>query len=437
MKAFPATPAIEAPPAPASNRRQPLRQTRTNPSRNAATTNQPQGPQAETQDTGHQSTPGFFPAITHFTDSIAALPREMTRNYTMLKEVDAKTCGPEEVLGHLVAEIRKAPVPSRKRARSPQGHQVANTGTKFQSRTFKQLADDHAVPAGREPTHPKDDTGESPDPTDLHRRQLFFNLRVVINEMLGTLDEKNHVMSTANDDLDKQLARCDSSFRHLGNEISEEARCGSSNHWAYIARVAQKKGTLAVERTRRDATANNPAGGVGPDHDGVASRSELRREALAARKNRNHQLDQEFDDGRSAAQTATRKAQTNGKGRKATDATPVANGAGVGLGIASAPSPIGPPNKRRKVEKSGAGATPVGLPPEKAMSIVFGSNGAAAKANSASPRNTPTAEMSKKKGRTTGPANGVTKGRFEAFVRRCQTFANDVFSPERIPVSQC
>lgn len=130
MKAFPATPAVEPPSAPASNRRQPLRQTRTNPLRNATTVNQPQGPQVETQDNANQSTPGFFPAITHFTDSIAALPREMTRNYTMLKEVDAKTYGPEEALGHLVAEIRKAPVPPRKPAHSPQRHQAADTGTK-------------------------------------------------------------------------------------------------------------------------------------------------------------------------------------------------------------------------------------------------------------------------------------------------------------------
>lgn len=235
--------------------------------------------------------------------------------------------------------------------------------------------------------------------------------------MLGTLDEKNHVMSTANDFLDKQLARCESSFRHLGNEISDEARFGSSNHWAYIAKVAQKKGTLAVERNRRDAAANNPSAGAGPEHDGVVSRSELRREALAARKNRNHQLDHELDDGRSTAQNGNRKAQTNGKGRKAAEAASVANGTGVGLGIANAPSPIGPPSKRRKVEKPGAGATPVGLPIERAMSTVYGSNGAAAKRTSRSPRNTPTAEPAKKKGRTTGPANGTTKGRYEILVR--------------------
>lgn len=337
----------------------------------------------------------------------------------MLKEVDAKTYGPEEALGRLVAEIRKAPVPSRKRAHSTQGHQAIGTGMWAHPRRFEQPADDLTVSAHREPTRSEADHHHSADPANLQRRHLVRDLLLTLNEMLGTLDEKNHVMSTANDFLDKQLARCESSFRHLGNEISDEARFGSSNHWAYIAKVAQKKGTLAVERNRRDAAANNPGGGAGPEHDGVVSRSELRREALAARKNRNNQLDHEFDDGRSAAQNTNRKAQTNGKGRKAAEAVSVANGTGVGLGIANAPSPIGPPSKRRKVEKPGAGATPVGLPIERAMGTVFGSNGAAARKTSSSPRNTPTAETAKKKGRTTGPANGVTKGRCENSVRPC------------------
>ena len=345
----------------------------------------------------------------------------------MLKEVDAKTYGPEEMLGHLVAEIRKAPMPPREPAHSPKRSQAVDTGSTSCSKTSKQPVDDHTVRLRREPTRPEAAAQRSPNATNLHRRQLFFNLRVVINDVLGTLDEKNHVMSTANDDLDKQLARCDSSFRHLGNEISDEARFGSSNHWAYIAKVAQKKGTLAVERTRRDAAANNPSGGAGPDHEGVASRSELRREALAARKNRSHQVDQEFDDGRSTVQPATRKAQTTAKGRKAADAASVANGVGTGLGITNAPSPVGPPSKRRKVEKSGGGATLVGLPVDRAMSTLYGSNGVIAKATSRSPRNTPTTETSKKKGRTQtqtqgqGPANGATRARFAMFLRPRQT----------------
>ena len=54
--------------------------------------------------------PGFFPAITHFTNSITALPKEMIRHYTMLKEVDAKIYGPEAELGQLLSQALKDPL---------------------------------------------------------------------------------------------------------------------------------------------------------------------------------------------------------------------------------------------------------------------------------------------------------------------------------------
>ena len=56
--------------------------------------------------------PGFFPAITHFTNSITALPKEMIRHYTMLKEVDAKIYAPEAELGQFLAEALRSPPPA-------------------------------------------------------------------------------------------------------------------------------------------------------------------------------------------------------------------------------------------------------------------------------------------------------------------------------------
>ena len=64
-------------------------------------------------DRGDSEDPGFFPAITHFTDSITALPKELIRHYTMLKEVDAKIYGPEAELGQLLYKALANP-PSRK-----------------------------------------------------------------------------------------------------------------------------------------------------------------------------------------------------------------------------------------------------------------------------------------------------------------------------------
>ena len=171
------------------------------------------------------------------------------------------------------------------------------------------------------------------------------------------LDEKNHVMSTANDSLGKQLKRCESSFTHIEDEISEEARYGSMTHWAYTDKTSEKKGIMAGERTRRAAA---------KEAEDAAVRSEQRREAIAARKGRNHHVDSDFDDPR----TAGRKGALGAKGRKITDSSLAANGIGLGINNAA-----GPPSKRRKVEKPQVG----GLPMERALSSVYGSNAGSAK----------------------------------------------------------
>ena len=157
-----------------------------------------------------------------------------------------------------------------------------------------------------------------------------------------TLDEKNHVINTANDALDKQLKRCQSSYPYIEDEISEEARLGSMTHWAYTTeKPTEKKGIIAGERTRR--AANQLAAAEG---DAAAVRSETRREAVAARKGRHQNLDSDFDDSRASG----KKVQNGAKGRKVADTS-------YGLGISNT---TGPPNKRRKVEQSGTGGAAMG-----------------------------------------------------------------------------
>lgn len=317
----------------------------------------------------------------------------------MLKEVDAKIHGPEELLGQLIRGVLSTPLPPRKVTPSTHNHDALRSHNEniinFQLREIV-----------RSPTTAPDDG------LDLPRRQMVMNLRMVMNEMFTTLDEKNHVISNAVDELNKQLARCDSSFAHIPKEISEEARHGSLSHWAYTEKAAEKKGTLAGERTRRDNAGNNQANlGVNQEAEGFASRSEMRREALAAKKRPHNHLDSDFDDGRSSAQTASRKAQTNGKSRKPPDPPMTINNAIVGLGIANGAPSAPPASKRRKVEKSTVVA-PIGVVPvERAMSSVFGTNAVSARVGAGSPRETPVVEAAKKKGRLVGRANGSTRQR--------------------------
>lgn len=381
-----------------SNRRQPIRQTRTNPPRGAANVAQPQPPAGTSKSAGQNANPGFYPAITHFTDSITALPKELIRNYTMLKEVDAKIHGPEEILRQLVRGVLGAPLPNHKATPLTQNHDTI--------RPHNENAINIQL---REMAH---SPTSAPDEGLNLRRQMVLNLRMVMNEMFTTLDEKNHVISNAVDELNKQLARCDSSFAHIPKEISEEARHGSLNHWAYTEKAAEKKGTLAGERTRRDNAGNNQANqGANQDTEGFASRSEMRREALAAKKRPHNHLDSDFDDGRSPAQTASRKVQTNGKNRKPPDPPMIINNAVVGLGIANGASSAPPASKRRKMEKSTV-IMPIGVVPvERAMSSVYGTNAVSARGGAGSPRDTPAVEVAKKKGRVVARVNGTTRQR--------------------------
>ena len=371
----------------ASNRRQPIRQTRTNPARSATNAVQLQaGALAQASDNDRNANPGFYPAITHFTDAITALPKEMIRHYTMLKEVDAKTHGPEALLGQYLNVALKAPAIIQQVPYT----QVTNveTATHYKSSNGLPIEDNNGN-ASQPNAHD--------DPIILARRGHFHNMRLALLEMLQTLDEKNHVLNTAIDTLDKQMKRCDSSYPHIEDDISEEARYGSLTHWAYTAdKSAEKKGMIAGERTRRAANTAAAAAAAQQEADGAAIRSEARREVLAARKHRNQHVDSDFDDGRAI----TKNPKSGGKGRKAADAN---LGTTVGVGIVNGAAP---PNKRRKVEKVTGG-----LPAERAMASVFGSNGGTGRGLASSPREIPGSEANSKKRGRGGTLAGNGSGR--------------------------
>ncbi len=393
MKAFSGSAMVEQPIA--SNRRQPVRHTRTNPARTASNVVPTQGrPAAQTPDNEQSANPGFYPALTHYTDAITALPKEMIRHNTMLKEVDAKIFGPEAQLAELVNSALKTPVPLRvvkTTTSQANGSTVLNAASSSNGQPM-------ATEGGsRSETSSQANTQDPSDPA-YSRRVQFQNVRSTLLGMLATLDEKNHVINTALDCLEKQQRRCNSSFPHIEDEISEEARLGSLTHWAYTDKGAEKKGIIAGERTRR--AANNAA--AIHEAEVAALRSESRREALAAKKPRNQHLDSDFDDGR----TVSKKAQVGGKGRKAADA---GGSNSIGLGIANGAAP---PNKRRKIEKSTAGNLRV----ERAMASVYGSNTASGGRNGASPKDASLNDAAmRKKGKGGAALNGTGRRRSVSF----------------------
>ncbi|KAF9771179.1 hypothetical protein IL306_011191 [Fusarium sp. DS 682] len=393
-----------------SHRRlQPVRQTRTNPPRSIANL----GRSGAGRDLigGAEQPIDIFPAITHFADAITALPKELVRHFTLLKEVDAKLFTPEDQLFRLVEAATNAPI-SEARPNNEASSAIAPGSAPMSAQNSSSgIAFNNSIQSI--PSVDESNRDVVFDPSNLPRRHLFRQTALKIQEMLVSLEEKNHVISTANEALQAQLTRIEDVWPHLEGEFSDEAKWGSTTHWAYPENRFSK--ASHVDRTRRDGAAAISAAAQALA-DEAAARSDARKQAVQAKKNsRNpnnnhnhanaHNHDSEGDDHDGKHKPEAPKKTT--KSRKT--ATETAN---VGLGISTAANNNNgnPPQKRRKVEKTtnGAAATT-----ERAMSSVFGN--AAPKAKTTSPRATPAPEAPKKRkalpsgsGQSKKSRNGVT-----------------------------
>ncbi|KAI0025900.1 hypothetical protein F4780DRAFT_768198 [Xylariomycetidae sp. FL0641] len=392
-------PAAEAGPS-SSRRAQPVRQTRTNPPR---ITSGPSRTFGGRESHGAGPAPeqpiDIFPAITHFTDAITSLPKDLVRHFTLLKEVDAKIFVPEEVLFQLVDGVLKSN-PPEPRHPNDASSSIAPASTTMSAQNS----------STGNPTAGSVEANYNPavyDPGNLPRRQLIRDTALKIQEMLVALEEKSHVISTANEALSKQLERIDDVWPHLESEFSDEAKWGSTTHWAYpenrISRANQ------AERSRRDGAAQIAAAAqqVAAAEE-AAARSDARKQAMKEKKNLKAQhQDSDMDDQDHSKQQKnepTKKAHGGGKARKGAEPP-----APVGLGIsAGAAANANPPTKRRKVD---SGKTVNGgQPMERAMSSVFGNNkdNNTSKPKSSSPRATPAPEQPKKR-KALPTTNGLSK----------------------------
>ncbi|KAJ5564589.1 hypothetical protein N7513_000831 [Penicillium frequentans] len=302
--------------------RQSARQTRTNPSRTSKTVGRSSFGYGRGSTAEIPSTPpvphGFYPALTHFTDAITALPREFRRHNSLLKEVDAKAWALEENLLQLL-ELSSVSQPV------PHPPHLA------------------PIVAGvmRDDVLPQE-LSQSESPDSKNRRLLFDRVRQSLSDLMMTADEKNHVISNANEELDRQVIRLDTVFPYIAGEISEEARLGSLTHWAYSNKNAVK--TAANERPRREAVSHRQDLSHALHEAEPSSRSELRREALA-RKPRRVNADADYEDSRGARKTATTKSRGDNAGAEQ-NATA----------------------KRRRVEKERPPAIDMGTPMERTAS---------------------------------------------------------------------
>ncbi|OQO13362.1 hypothetical protein B0A48_01590 [Cryoendolithus antarcticus] len=328
---------------------------------------------------------GFFPALAYFTDAITALPKEVMRQFTLMREVEAKTFGPAERLGELAETCMTFPVPARGEGAQGAGMMSFTAGNSVIGSANVSLVNGVA-PYRLESQHSApgsvigEDIAMAESEEDLTRRRQFHELRIVAGGLLGNLDEKNVVLAEAKRVLNQQLMRLDSVMPHVEAEIPEEARLGSMTHWAYSDNRQKSKPLppAAAERNRREIAATNSlAAAANAVHESeiAAVRREAGREAAKEKhKGRSReQQDSEFEE---------RPKKTVGKGAK---------GKGVlGLGI----STNGEPVKRRKLEKGI-------FPPAMERQISSTGKGKAAREV---PRSTPLGEGVKKhKAKAAGP----------------------------------
>ncbi|KAK0634932.1 hypothetical protein B0T17DRAFT_611870 [Bombardia bombarda] len=380
----------------ASRRAQPVRQTRINPPRTSSLNRGNSFPGAP-----HQEQPiDIFPAVTHFADAITALPKELVRHFTLLKEVDAKIFAPEAALFQLIDAALNTPAPEPTRSVNDASSSVAPASTPMSvqnSTTGSAVNANHTgVPSNSDSVN-----AAAFDPSNMPRRQLFRQAAWKIQEMLVSLEEKNHVISTANEALGKQMGRIEEIWPHLENEFSEEAKWGSTTHWAYVENRPSKTNHTQAERSRREGAATLSAAAQQLAEE-AAARSSDRKQALAAKKNSKTQAAETEPDAK--AQDSAKKPPGNSKSRKHPVESPAPP---IGLGISTTPASNGTaPSKRRKVDSA---KTNGAVPAERAMSTVFGSS--AQKPKTTSPRETPVPETTSKKRKALPTSSSQAKKR--------------------------
>ncbi|KAL1297237.1 hypothetical protein AAFC00_004799 [Neodothiora populina] len=384
-----------------TNRRQSGRQPRTSTSRPINYYARPygslSGPVDEPQE---QDPPGFFPAITYFADAVSALPKEVQRHVSLMKEVEAKVYGPTEALKTLSANILALPAPPRRNADPSTQGLLSFTASNSATASLNGSVINGIAPNPDRVSDVLDAANSRIDQqADLARRSNVRDLRHLIGNMIVNLDEKNNVMAEANRVLSQQLSRMDSVMPHVEAEISEEARLGSLTHWAYAENRVKKQPAPAHERARRDvaATSNLAAAAAAVhDNDIAAARGQATRESKKSKhhhhhhhhnnnnnnnnnNNHHHHAESDFDDKPVQKRAAPAKARKE-----------AADGKVAGLGITE-----GAPAKRRKVDKV---ATPA---MERSASALKNGRG-----GNTTPRSTPQAEPAAKQKKKPGPAPG-------------------------------
>lgn len=221
----------------------------------------------------------LLPGLNDISDAFEALPIDLIRYFTLLKEIDAKCINTIPQINHLINQY------------ITNLHQDKNVTTTTTTTTN----DDNTIDLNKK----------------LETRRLNL-IKNKINEVIPCLEEKMHVTSVASDLLKKHMYRINQDYKLilLNNEIPQSIRIGPLNHPAMI------NDTHTTSSSSTTSTGNGTGGGGGTNnnHGGNNSvqsqRSESRREALAARK-ANKEDDRENNTATGGSGRKKKKEQNN------------------------------------------------------------------------------------------------------------------------------
>ncbi|KAA8903097.1 hypothetical protein FN846DRAFT_954519 [Sphaerosporella brunnea] len=240
----------------ATARRQPIRQARTVRKPVPKTAN---GTETSAQ---HHAPAKFYPALKAFTDAVDALPSEIIRHFTLLREVDAKACLPEANLRNLIDAAERLPASD-----DPYAYDAAMEALKKlvglrQRRDADPMFASNATPAALLAELEKLEAADAAPPegntvlgNPESRRARYHQIRAQISDLLVTQEEKIHVITTAVEALQKHLSRVEHAFAYVEVEIPAIYRQGNPEHWGY--KEPMRRGTAAQiarekERERRE-----------------------------------------------------------------------------------------------------------------------------------------------------------------------------------------
>lgn len=221
----------------------------------------------------------LLPGLNDISDAFEALPLDIVKYFTLLKEIDAK---------------------------------CINTVPQINNRIKTYIDNLHVS------TNEQDKVRAFQEKQKRENSQLDV-IKDKINEIIPCLEEKMHVTSVATDLLNKHMRRINQDYKLIiqNNEIPENIRIGPLVHPAMI---------LDSSHPSRDVNANGEgvigggSGGGGGAYGNSATtaqsqRSESRREALAARKS-NKDDDRDVGSGSNANKKKRSKEQTPLEGGK-------------------------------------------------------------------------------------------------------------------------